>query len=182
MSILREVTLEKHQAVESLPFVQYLLKGNVTQEHYVIYLAEMLKIYQQLEQLATNIGLLDNLPELPRAEKMQQDLDELAPAYKTDLLPSTYRYLDYISELAESDRSHQLFAHIYVRHLGDMYGGKMISRMSPGEGRWYQFDNRSDLVKRFNAQLTMELADEALVAFDFFADIFKDLARRTDIS
>ena len=182
MSILREVTLEKHQAVESLPFVQYLLKGNITPEHYVIYLAEMLAVYWRLEQLATDLGLLDNLPELPRAEKMQQDLVELDATYQADLLPSTCRYLDYISELAGSDRSDKLFAHIYVRHLGDMYGGKMISRMAPGEGRWYQFDNRSDLVKRFNAQLTMELADEALVAFDFFGDIFQDLARRTDIS
>ena len=182
MSILREVTLEKHQAVESLPFVQYLLKGNITPNHYVIYLAEMLAIYQRLEQLATDLGLLDNLPELPRAEKMQQDLAELAPSHQTELSPDTYRYLDYISELAQSDRSDQLFAHIYVRHLGDMYGGKMIARMSPGEGRWYQFDNRSDLVKRFNAQLSMDLAEEALVAFDFFGDIFKDLARRTDIS
>jgi len=182
MSILREVTLKKHQAVESLPFVQYLLKGNITQEHYVIYLAEMLAIYQALEQLATEIGLLDNLPELPRAEKMQHDLDELAPAYETDLSPSTYRYLDYISELAKSDRADQLFAHIYVRHLGDMYGGKIIARMSPGEGRWYQFDNRSDLVKRFNAQLSTDLAEEALVAFDFFGDIFKDLSQKTDIS
>ena len=182
MSVLREVTLDKHQAVESLPFVQYLLQGNITQEHYVIYLAEMLAIYQRLEQLATAVGLLDNLSELPRAEKMQQDLDELDATYQADLLPSTHRYLDYISELAGSDRSNQLFAHIYVRHLGDMYGGKMISRMAPGEGRWYQFDNRSDLVKRFNAQLTIDLAEEALVAFDFFGDIFKDLARRTGIA
>lgn len=51
-----------------------------------------------------------------------------------------------------------------------------------GEGRWYQFDNRSDLVKRFNAQLSTDLAEEALVAFDFFGDIFKDLARRTGIA
>ena len=182
MSVLREVTLDKHQAVESLPFVQYLLQGNITQEHYVIYLAEMLAIYQRLEQLATAVGLLDNLSELPRAEKMQQDLDELDATYQADLSPSTQCYLDYISELAGSDRCNQLFAHIYVRHLGDMYGGKMISRMAPGEGRWYQFDNRSDLVKRFNAQLSTDLAEEALVAFDFFGDIFQDLARRTGIA
>lgn len=182
MSILREVTLKKHQAVESLPFVQYLLKGNITPEHYVIYLAEMLAIYQRLEQLATELGLLDNLPELPRAEKMQQDLAELDPSHQTSLSPDTHLYLKYISDLAQSSRSDQLFAHIYVRHLGDMYGGKMISRVSPGQGRWYQFDNRSDLVKRFNDQLTMDLAPEALVAFDHFGNIFKDLARRTGIS
>jgi len=181
MSILRAVTFDKHHAVESLPFVQYLLKGNITKQHYVIYLAEMLLIYQHLEKLATELGLLDNLPELPRADKMQKDLLELDPEHQTVVSPSTVCYLDYLSELAASEQSHQLFAHIYVRHLGDMYGGKMISRVIPGTGRWYQFDNRSDLVKRFNDQITMDLASEALVAFDHFGNIFQELAKRTNI-
>lgn len=178
MSILREVTLDKHQQVESLPFVQYLLKGNITEEHYVIYLAEMLTIYQRLEELAGELGLLDNLPELPRAGKMRLDLQELDPLHQISLGANTCDYLDYITQLAKSDRSEQLFAHVYVRHLGDMYGGKMISRMAPGTGRWYQFDNRNDLVKRFNQQLSMDLADEAITAFDYFGNIFQDLWRR----
>jgi heme oxygenase len=179
MSILREVTLDKHQQVESLPFVQYLLKGNITEEHYVIYLAEMLVIYQRLEQLAGDLGLLDDLPELPRAEKMRLDLQELDPLHQISLGASTCDYLDYIEQLASSERSDQLFAHIYVRHLGDMYGGKMISRVIPGTGRWYQFDNRSELVKRFNSQLNMDLAGEALTAFDYFGKIFNDLWKKT---
>ena len=175
MSILREVTLEKHQAVENLPFIQYLLHGEITQEHYVIYLAEMLEIYRHLENLATMAGLLDDMPELPRAQRMTQDLDELAPNYRADLTSATKAYLDYLSTLYESDRAPLIFAHVYVRHLGDMYGGKLIARRVPGSGRWYEFDNRADLVKRFNAKLSMDLAPEALVAFDHFANIFRDL-------
>lgn len=178
MSILREVTLEKHQAVEALPFIQYLLHGDITEEHYVIYLAEMLAIYQHLENLASMSGLLDDMPELPRAERMRQDLDELAPNYQDELMPATRNYLDYLSTLYESDRSQDLFAHVYVRHLGDMYGGKLISRRVPGAGRWYEFDNRADLVKRFNARLSMDLAPEALTAFDHFSNIFQDLWRK----
>jgi len=175
MSILREVTLEKHQAVENLPFIQYLLHGEITQEHYVIYLAEMLEIYRHLENLAAMAGLLDDMPELPRAQRMTQDLDELAPNYRADLTSATKAYLDYLSTLYESDRAPLIFAHVYVRHLGDMYGGKLIARRVPGTGRWYEFDNRADLVKRFNAKLSMDLAPEALVAFDHFANIFQDL-------
>ena len=181
MSILREVTQERHQAVEVLPFIQYLLHGNITPAHYVIYLAEMLEIYQQLELLAALGGMLDDLPELPRSERMFQDLQELAPDYQHEVTAATRDYLRYLRDLFASDRSQQLFAHIYVRHLGDMYGGKLIARRVPGSGRWYEFDNRADLVKRFNAHLSMDLADEALVAFDWFGKIFEDLWQRIHI-
>lgn len=178
MSILREVTQERHQAVEDLPFIQYLLHGGITQEHYVIYLAEMLEIYRHLETLAALEGLLDDMPELPRANRMWEDLQELAPGYQADLTPATRAYLRYLRDLFASDRSHQLFAHVYVRHLGDMYGGKLIARHVPGTGRWYEFDNRADLVRRFNAHITMDLADEALAAFDWYGKIFQDLWQR----
>jgi heme oxygenase len=178
MSILREVTQEQHQAVENLPFIQYLLHGEITEEHYVMYLAEMLEIYRHLENLAAMAGLLDDMPELPRAQRMRQDLDELAPGYQTDVTPATRDYLDYLSTLYESEHVGDLFAHVYVRHLGDMYGGKLISRRVPGTGRWYEFDNRADLVKRFNAHLIMDLAPEALRAFDWYGKIFQDLWAR----
>lgn len=178
MSILREVTQAKHQEIENLPFIQYLLHGEITREHYIIYLAEMLEIYRNLELLATLEGLLDDMPKLPRANRMWEDLQELAPGYNHTLTTTTQAYLKYLTDLFGSDRSSQLFAHVYVRHLGDMYGGKLIARRVPGTGRWYEFDNRADLVKRFNAHLSMELADEALVAFDWFGKIFEDLWNR----
>jgi heme oxygenase len=178
MSILREVTQERHQAVEDLPFIQYLLHGGITRNHYVIYLAEMLEIYRHLENLAAMAGLLDDLPEIPRAERMAQDLEELAPGYHTELTPATKSYLDHLSTLYESQQAPNLFAHVYVRHLGDMYGGKLIARRVPGTGRWYEFDNRADLVKRFNAKLSMDLAPEALRAFDWYGKIFQDLWRK----
>lgn len=178
MSILREVTQERHQQIENLPFIQYLLHGKITKEHYIIYLAEMLEIYRHLETLATLEGLLVDMPELPRANRMWEDLQELAPGHQTNLTDATRDYLRYLRDLFAGDRSSQLFAHVYVRHLGDMYGGKLIARRVPGTGRWYEFDNRADLVKRFNAHLSMDLADEALVAFDWFGKIFQDLWAR----
>jgi len=175
MSILRDVTHETHMAVEKLPFVQYLLKGNITEPHYVVYLNEMLSIYRHLEQLADQAGLLDTLPGLARADRIAEDLQQLHPGYSGTLCDSTVQYLEYLTELSNSDRKHQLFAHIYVRHLGDMYGGKLIARVVPGAGRWYEFDNRVELLKNFNAMLSMDLADEALLAFTQYGNIFKDL-------
>jgi heme oxygenase len=177
MSILREHTQQKHQAVEDLPFVQYLLRGNISQAHYVVYLAEMHKIYHCLESLATKAGLLDNLPELPRANRIWQDLQELDSTYIKDATDSTKLYLDHLENLY-LENPEQLFAHVYVRHLGDMYGGKLIARAVPGTGCWYEFDNRADLIKRFNSQIHIGLASEANTAFDHFANIFKDLWSR----
>jgi heme oxygenase len=178
MSVLREITQEKHMAVEHLPFIQYLLKGNITQVDYVTYLAEMTSIYQHLEHLASQAGLFDGIEQLPRAKLMQEDLAELDPHYTNQLCSSTQSYLDYLTRLSQSEQASQLFAHVYVRHMGDLYGGKLISRVVPGSGRWYQFENRAELAKLFNERITLDLADEALVAFDHYGNIFKDLWSR----
>lgn len=172
MSVLREVTHERHMAVEQLPFIQYLLKGNITQPDYVTYLAEMTAIYQRLETLAQAAGLFDGLEDLPRAQRMAQDLEELAPGHVAEIMPSTQTYLRHLDSIAHS---RQLFAHVYVRHMGDLYGGKLISRVVPGTGLWYQFENRAELAKTFSERVTLDLADEALVAFDHYKNIFQDL-------
>jgi heme oxygenase len=178
MSVLREVTYERHMAVEHLPFTQYLLGGEITQPDYVVYLAEMLAIYQCLEQLAQQAGLFEGMTELPRSQHMQADLEELAPDYQAELLPSTKAYLEYLDQLAKSDHSRLLFAHVYVRHMGDLYGGKLIARGVPGTGRWYQFENRANLAKAFNERITIDLADEAIRAFDNYGKIFQELWTR----
>lgn len=178
MSVLREITYERHMAVENLPFTQYLLGGTITKPDYVVYLAEMLAIYRHLEQLAIEAGLFDGMLDLPRALSMQEDLDELAPGYQTNILPSTQTYLNHLDQVAQSEHSKQLFAHVYVRHMGDLYGGKLIARGVPGTGRWYQFENRSELVKAFNERITVDLADEAQIAFDHYKNIFQELWTR----
>lgn len=175
MSVLREITQERHMAVEHLPFIQYLLKGNITEPDYVVYLAEMTAIYQHLEKLAQQAGLFDGLESLPRAQRMTEDLDELAPGHVTNLMPVTQEYLAYLDSVATSAHPEQLFAHVYVRHMGDLYGGKLISRVVPGTGRWYEFENRGDLAKTFNERVTLDLADEALTAFDWYGKIFQGL-------
>ena len=178
MSVLREITHKQHMAVEHLPFTRYLLGGTITESDYVVYLAEMLAIYQHLEHVAQQAGLFNGMEELPRSQHMQEDLTELAPDYQADILPSTQTYLAYLDSVAQSDHPKQLFAHVYVRHMGDLYGGKLIARGVPGTGRWYQFENRADLAKQFNERITVDLADEAIVAFDHYNNIFQELWTR----
>ena len=57
MSILRDYTNAKHREAEAKPFVQYLLHGNITPEHYALYLRQMSVIYGAIEYFA-EISLL----------------------------------------------------------------------------------------------------------------------------
>ena len=175
MSILREVTEEKHRRVENLPFIQYLLKGNITKEHYVFYLYEMLQVYTMLENFSKRAELFDGLDGLERTQNITDDLKELDANHSHKLCDSTQKYIDYLLELFHSENKEQLFAHVYVRHLGDMYGGKLIARIVPGSGKWYQFEDRPKLVKEFNNRLKLNHAGEALKAFDFWEEIFKEM-------
>jgi heme oxygenase len=84
--------------------------------------------------------------------------------------------LNYLEELAADDnRKHLIMAHVYCRHMGDLFGGKLLSRLAPGEGRAYQFDDRPALIKAFSAKVTIELGDEANISFGYFINIFNDL-------
>jgi hypothetical protein len=59
--------------------------------------------------------------------------------------------------------------------MGDLYGGKLISRVVPGSGLAYQFEDRPKIIKAFNEKLTLEMGDEANVAFDWFIKIFTEM-------
>lgn len=174
MTILKEYTDTKHREVEDTDFIKYLLSGNIKEEDYVSYLFELFYIYSTLENLAKKHNLLDGMEGIERAAAIEKDLTELNPSFSRDLLPSTKNYINHLFELSEKTPE-LLFAHVYVRHMGDLYGGKLIARLVPGSGLMYQFEDRSSLVKVFNEKLNIELKDEALVSFDFFKEIFTDL-------
>jgi heme oxygenase len=176
MTVLREITNDKHREVEHTDLVKYLFKGDVKKEVYVTYMYELLYIYETLEELAKKTGALEGLDGIERTEFIRQDINELDPSYKRDITESTKKYLDYLRELADDgDRKHLIMAHVYCRHMGDLYGGKLLARLAPGEGRAYQFTDRPALIKAFGEKVTIDLGDEANKAFQFFIDIFNEV-------
>jgi heme oxygenase len=178
MTILRDITNDKHREVENLPFIQKLLNGQLTKDEYVFYLFELRYIYDTIEDLNKSLGLLDNLTDIERTKKIEEDLNELSPNYNRPLLSSTKEYFDYLLDLYHSENRNLLFAHVYVRHMGDLYGGKLIARTVPGKGRAYQFEDRPALIKEFNKKLYIELGDEANRAFDWFIQIFGEMGEK----
>jgi heme oxygenase (biliverdin-producing, ferredoxin) len=182
MSVLREHTNEKHRAAEDTPFVQYMLHGNITPDDYAVYLQQFHGIYDAIEHHAEVNGLLTDLPDIKRADRMKLDIEELGyPVLpEEELLPTVQRWCQHIRDLSESDRKDQIFAHVYVRHMGDMYGGKVIAKRVPGAGKCYEFEDRPGLIKKFDSKLNMGLLAEALVAFDLAIDVFTELQQEIE--
>lgn len=176
MTILRDITNAKHREVEALPLIQCLMQGHATVPIYVAYLYELKEIYKHIETLAKKHGILQGLEGIERYELISKDLLELDSTHSHNLMPSTEKYIAHLHELAnDENRKHLLMAHVYVRHMGDLYGGKLMARVIPGNGFAYQFDDRPRLIKAFNDKLSIDLGDEANLAFNYFINIFSEL-------
>ncbi|MEY3610057.1 MAG: hypothetical protein RLZZ264_578, partial [Bacillota bacterium] len=158
MTILRDITNDKHREVESLPLVQALLHGEMTEREYLGYLYELQLIYETLESLVKAKGLINGLDGLERADLIAEDIRELDPneEYQHEYCQSTEIYLDYLIDLFHINPQ-ILFAHVYTRHMGDLYGGKILAKKVPGSGKAYQFEDRPGLIKKFNERLTVEM-------------------------
>lgn len=174
---LKDLTKEAHSNAERTEFAKLLMSGKINEEQYGMYLYQMLEVYMVLEHLAAQQGFLKNLPGLSRVNGIKTDLDELGFQPRSmKALDSTREYIKYLLNLVSDESNKSLvFAHLYVRHMGDLYGGQMIKKRIPGEGKFYDFDNKDMLIERIREKLTDDLADEANVAFKYAIDIMREL-------
>ena len=177
MSNLKELTWEHHKNAERQKFVKELLGGKITNERYATYLFNQHPQYDILEAMAMIHGIFDGAPALRRAPSIMADFEELwAGGDKTrpQICPVVGEYVEYLKPLAQ-DRD-RLMAHVYVRHMGDLSGGQMISKRVPGRGRFYKFKQDHDFLKQhIRGQLDDSMAEEAKVCFDFATKLFKQM-------
>lgn len=172
---LREAIADKHDKAENHRFVKLLFSGQMPKEVYADYLFNQFLAYSKLEVLADRFGLLAGVEPVKRAALMESDLIELSEG--AFLHASTSKYIDYLDTVPPE----KLMAHIYVRHFGDMYGGQMLKRVTPGSGKMYEFENRAELISKLRSKLTDDLAEEANTVFDFALGLFDELANAHDI-
>jgi heme oxygenase len=174
---LREITHDLHQDAERTIFAKKLVTGSFTTEEYAMYLWQMVLVYNGIEVACKSQGMLTNLPDIERAHKIYQDCIELVgPFHRLTWLPVTIEYYQYILSLNyDQERKHLVKAHMYCRHMGDLFGGQIIKKVVPGQGRFYDFKNPTELKAAIRAELTDELGDEARVAFEWAIKIMKAL-------
>jgi heme oxygenase len=175
MSNLKELTKEQHTNAERQAFVKVIMSGQINPELYATYLWNQHKKYDLLEALAGAQGLLNDLPDIRRKLKIEDDFSEL---WKKDvqptIVPSTLEYIGHMKNIMlDADA---LMAHIYVLHMGDLSGGQMIAKKVPGEGKMYKFDGDTQALKeKIRAKTKDSMAEEARYVFESSTKLFQEL-------
>jgi heme oxygenase len=174
---LREITHDLHQDAERTVFAKKLVEGSLTAQEYANYLWQMVPVYSAIEFGNRMMGNLETLKGIERTGAIYEDFLELAGRdHQFVWLPSTLEYYQYLTNLInDPNRRHLIKAHMYCRHMGDLFGGQIIAKKVQGQGRFYQFENPKELKEAIRATLTDDLGPEARVAFEFAIKMMRDL-------
>tara|TARA_B100000902_G_scaffold239039_1_gene226379 strand:- start:6826 stop:7467 length:642 start_codon:yes stop_codon:yes gene_type:complete len=179
---IRELVWEEHKNAERQAFVKTLMSGNIDRKLYATYIYNLLQCYSILEQHAHINGLFRSIPDVPRAERLFTDYkalwdDKDNPPTITE---STKEYVKHI-ETIQNDPE-KLMAHIYVRHVGDLSGGQMIRRKTPGNNTYLVFQKPEEkkriikeLIQSYINTYVLNVVAEAKTCFKFATELFKEL-------
>ncbi|OUW60627.1 MAG: hypothetical protein CBD58_04435 [bacterium TMED198] len=171
---LKKLTWENHRRAERSWFAKYMFSGDISRQDYSCYLKQQYLCYKALEDKFNSLESEIYFPDsrLKRAESIYQDLLELC--HNSDQIPvfqSTENYIHYILHECPEDL---LYAHVYVRYLGDLKGGQMIAKKVPGSGKYYQFEEPDKLEMKIRAKLRDDdvFIEEANKCFIYANDLF----------
>ena len=123
---IKELTWEHHKNAERQDFVRLLMSGQIDEKLYATYLYNQLQCYSVLEKYGLHNSLFRDTPGLLRAEHIHYDYRHLWTdiGLPPEITQSTKDYITHIESI--QDEAMKLYAHIYVRHMGDLSGGQMI--------------------------------------------------------
>jgi len=174
---LKKLTKSKHSGAERSWFASLMMSGKITNEEYAVYLKQQFECYNALEDSFKSISnSISTIPEnLKRATPIMNDLKELSSDIDSiPIFESTKKYTNYILNECKKDI---LYAHVYVRYLGDLKGGQMIAKRIPGSGQYYKFEKPEELESFIRNQLSQDknFVQECNKCFDSAINLFKDL-------
>ena len=187
---IKEITMEHHKNAERQAFVRILMSGNIDEKLYATYLYNQFQCYSVLEKYGLHNSLFRDTPGLLRAEHIHYDYRSLWTDIGSppEITESTKEYIDHIETI--QDEAMKLYAHIYVRHLGDLSGGQMIMKKTPGPNRYYKFkhkevgDYRRIVKETINSYLNVyehSVVPEAMFCFESAAKLFKEMKELHDL-
>lgn len=164
---LKEATGIKHKQAETMPFNTRMFRGLLSENEYLLYLSQLLQIFQAIESK----GLPHN--SLKRTVRVQEDIDELKSQGSVDghVLNSTKAYTDYLTSLSYE----QVLPHIYLNYMAIVFGGQIIRKSVPSSGKMYDFENMQEVVQSIRNVQQDEWADEVNKGFDFNIALFEEL-------
>ncbi|MEP6833394.1 MAG: biliverdin-producing heme oxygenase [Gemmatimonas sp.] len=205
---LRTETKEAHTTAERSGIMRDLLRGTIAIPAYVALQQNLAALYDAME---SEIDRNDTHPALRnvnwnavrRLAALQSDIKLLTAsdsssetsAHHDSLVPATRQYVAHLHDLG-TRAPELLFAHAYLRYLGDMYGGQIIKRILletvlPPNSRavaFYEFDQIPDLhafMVPFRGSLDSaalsedtanQMVSEAQLGYALHARMFEELA------
>ena len=164
---LKFATRDLHARAEHSGVMAELLKGRIGRQAYVALLANLHAIYAALEPMLGPLGSADAFGSLARTAALESDLRAFDAEPVTRLQPATLDYVERLRGLGTATRGHRLWAHVYVRYLGDLHGGQILHRLvrerfaSIGGTRFYDFGGDAE-VGRLRHWLRGRLASTGL--------------------
>jgi len=187
---IKELTMQHHKDAERQAFVRILMSGNIDEKLYATYLYNQLQCYSVLEKYGLHNSLFRDTPGLLRAEHIHYDYRSLWTdiGQPPELTQSTKDYITHIESI--QDEAMKLYAHIYVRHMGDLSGGQMIMKKTPGPNRYYKFkhkevgDYRRIVKETINSYLNLyqhSVLPEANFCFESATKLFKEMKELHDL-
>lgn len=153
---LRDHTRAAHRRAERTGVIGGIITGRISIGAYVLFLRNLLPVYTIMEQRLARCHAGDCVralarPAVYRSRALTNDLDALTVKdwrETVPLLPSGENYRERIARASDE----QLFAHAYVRYLGDLSGGRILQRIlrdelgiSPSKLAFYDFPDIADI-------------------------------------
>jgi heme oxygenase (biliverdin-producing, ferredoxin) len=190
---LKTATLGWHARAERSGVMAALLARTIDRAAYIALLANLRAIYQTLDPLLDPV--LDRA--LARGAAIDADLRAFGDAVPVPVSST----LDYVQRLRSlhGPEAHRVWAHVYVRSLGDLHGGQILGRLvrehfalDGGDGtRFYDFGDETR-VRGLRAALRAQLASlplraaqadevvaEAVWAFEAHCRLFEQIEAAT---
>jgi len=167
---LKDLTWDKHQAAEDTDFMKSVFKKKMPTSVWADYTYNKMLWYGAIETKASAEGYLDDLPGIQRAYFLYQDAKELLSGEFPKFRQCAIDYHRYILDLPPG----LVLAHLYVWHMGDLFGGQMIKKIVDAPSRALTFKDPEQLKVTIRTKLKDTMADEANVAFDWAIKLLND--------
>jgi len=121
---IKEKTKAKHDNIESHPFIVSMIDGSLDHSKYAIYLANLLPIYQIIE----NEFLTDFInTDIIQSKKIINDIEGYNKFLNNDFFNKDIFINEWLHHLKNKERVLKK-SDLYIRWLADMYGGQIIKR------------------------------------------------------
>ena len=167
MTTLKDLTWDNHKRAETTPLMKAVLKNQISDALYSDMVYTSYQIFATIEdryQFAT--------AELSRKQRALDDWQSIQTSLPRDL-PAITAYLERLRKI----NKRQLWAHIYIHYLATLYGGQVIKRIAGTRfpTTRYDYDQPDVCIAEIRANLDLDLADEANIAFEMTIAIYDEL-------